>query len=325
MREYKVSDEIKRWVYDSMLKPNATSPIGNGMRRPYKPFLILAIIAECGESSFNRKIHVKDIAQNFYKFLISDDVLWEGIKNKDEGKLNWSMSRWDEGLEKKVIRTICLMPAEKLKREWDSFYQFDKKNKTIYLNYHGDTTELVSYLKDTCTALLHKILPNTIYSLDSINDDIFKALQIEMYYDIVIKEISKSKKIVQNNRSSKMDRLYARIVKERDNYVCQVCDDWKLVEAAHLYHFSKIKNDLSRGYDFDNGITLCRNCHGMHNRDLIAFKDGRLQYCEHLGGKQLEYNDTLNWHDPKNMNQKQIQYGNEHYNDFYKCKKEATQ
>ncbi len=52
---------------------------------------------------------------------------------------------------------------------------------------------------------------------------------------------------------------WAKQVKERDNYVCQVCGIYGVsLNSHHLYSwalFEKLR------YDIDNGVTLCSECH----------------------------------------------------------------
>ena len=51
---------------------------------------------------------------------------------------------------------------------------------------------------------------------------------------------------------------------KRDEYTCRMCDckqRW-LLEAHHIEPVRDHKNDLLI-FDIDNGITLCKECHGM--------------------------------------------------------------
>ena len=60
---------------------------------------------------------------------------------------------------------------------------------------------------------------------------------------------------------------WARIVKMRDNYICQCCGIKKSnkvkIEAHHIDNFH---DDIQGRYDVTNGITLCLICHKEFHR-----------------------------------------------------------
>ena len=54
-------------------------------------------------------------------------------------------------------------------------------------------------------------------------------------------------------------RKWRTQVKERDNYICQICGHInKNVIAHHLYDRCNFPDKI---YDLDNGVTLCKSCH----------------------------------------------------------------
>ncbi len=55
-------------------------------------------------------------------------------------------------------------------------------------------------------------------------------------------------------------------IKERDGYTCQLCGETNksILEAHHMKHKSKFP-ELQ--FDFNNGITLCLNCHVLQHLD----------------------------------------------------------
>ena len=56
----------------------------------------------------------------------------------------------------------------------------------------------------------------------------------------------------------KLDNLWSKVVRERDNYTCQHCGrHHKQVQAAHIFS----RNNKSTRWDPDNGVTLCYYCH----------------------------------------------------------------
>lgn len=67
-------------------------------------------------------------------------------------------------------------------------------------------------------------------------------------------------------RQSPEYKAWRKAVYERDNYACQHCGTNKDLHAHHIKTFSQYP-DLR--YDIDNGLTVCRLCHGnIHGRYL---------------------------------------------------------
>ena len=58
------------------------------------------------------------------------------------------------------------------------------------------------------------------------------------------------------------------LIRERDSYKCQICQNGDSKEAHCVHHIDEDKMNC----DFDNLVTLCRTCHTiLHNKkgDLI--------------------------------------------------------
>ena len=52
---------------------------------------------------------------------------------------------------------------------------------------------------------------------------------------------------------------WAKEIKRRDNYICQLCKKYGVpLHSHHLYSFDKFVN---KRYDVNNGICLCTRCH----------------------------------------------------------------
>lgn len=71
-----------------------------------------------------------------------------------------------------------------------------------------------------------------------------------------------------NYRLSKSHlKRWAITVKDRDNYKCQYCGEFRksILEAHHIIPISK---DYTKALDLNNGITLCLRCHAKaHETD----------------------------------------------------------
>lgn len=51
---------------------------------------------------------------------------------------------------------------------------------------------------------------------------------------------------------------WAKKVKQKDNYRCQICFKSENLESHHLYGYEQVE---SLRYEISNGITLCVGCH----------------------------------------------------------------
>lgn len=65
---------------------------------------------------------------------------------------------------------------------------------------------------------------------------------------------------------------WARLVKERDNYICQICGAKNDVMYAH--HIEPVSLNPIESTDIDNGITLCELCHkNVHKLPGCSLKE----------------------------------------------------
>ena len=76
---------------------------------------------------------------------------------------------------------------------------------------------------------------------------------------IVEKETPKDNRPIR--RGSKIYNKFRLNVLKRDE-VCQCCG---ATENLHVHHLSSFKLHNSRGADTDNGIVLCKECHGQYH------------------------------------------------------------
>ena len=68
--------------------------------------------------------------------------------------------------------------------------------------------------------------------------------------------VSTERELIANR---KKERIWAKKVKERDNWICQKCGTHKGKMIAHHKIFWTPKAESN--YDLENGITLCKSCH----------------------------------------------------------------
>jgi len=66
-------------------------------------------------------------------------------------------------------------------------------------------------------------------------------------------------------------RLWREFVFERDNYTCQECGNKGIYLEPH--HIIPIRESISRVFDINNGIALCRPCHQKTFRKEKLFED----------------------------------------------------
>jgi len=52
--------------------------------------------------------------------------------------------------------------------------------------------------------------------------------------------------------------IWAKMIKERDNYECQICGE---TEGINAHHYEGLKVNDMQSLDLDMGVTLCKKCH----------------------------------------------------------------
>jgi hypothetical protein len=83
-------------------------------------------------------------------------------------------------------------------------------------------------------------------------------------------------------RNGNMQR-WGNKVKERDNYICQVCGDTESLKEAH--HIDSVINHRDDMYKKENGVTLCVECHKtFHKQFGYGYNDSK-QWEQFIGGQ----------------------------------------
>ncbi len=92
-------------------------------------------------------------------------------------------------------------------------------------------------------------------------------LSLEVY-----KRIAAARVIKATGRHCLRNKQWRKACLERDEYRCQQCFTWNDLCVHHLKSF----NDYTKlRFDVDNGITLCRSCHGrLHGKENCFVKNG---------------------------------------------------
>jgi len=60
-------------------------------------------------------------------------------------------------------------------------------------------------------------------------------------------------------------KRFRRDVLKRDKFTCQMCKAKGKRVRLNVHHIMKWSSASSLRYDVDNGITLCKKCHGSVN------------------------------------------------------------
>jgi len=84
-----------------------------------------------------------------------------------------------------------------------------------------------------------------------------------------------AKRKVGTSRCSALNLEFRRKVKDRDGWKCTKCGS---SEDLHAHHIIPWRQDQSKRFDIDNGITLCCSCHAKEEgfqKGQIAWATGR--------------------------------------------------
>lgn len=103
--------------------------------------------------------------------------------------------------------------------------------------------------------------------------------QIERYKNAFAKRYPTKKSFYASRR---WQRIRQAVLK-RDNYLCQNCLRFGIkTQAEHVHHKIHLEDDVTKAFDMDNLISLCRACHNEMHPEKIehASIKGRLGYYE---------------------------------------------
>ena len=101
--------------------------------------------------------------------------------------------------------------------------------------------------------------------------------------------LTDEERLKNRNRMSDGDfRTWANLIKERDNYTCQICAKHGVNLNAH--HLNAWKSFPEQRFDLDNGVTLCTDCHKEFHSQYGYGDNTREQFNEYAASKTLVLN-----------------------------------
>ena len=93
-----------------------------------------------------------------------------------------------------------------------------------------------------------------------------------------------------------LDTLWAKTVKDRDEWTCQLCGMslHKIGGHANAHHILK-KQSYRLRYDLLNGVCLCQGCHrfGVHSEDGAVALEHLTKLKRKLGPARWKYLEDL--------------------------------
>ena len=98
---------------------------------------------------------------------------------------------------------------------------------------------------------------------------------------------------MQNTRDADAKHIHwARNVKERDNYTCQICR--AIGVRLHSHHLNSYDIFVDQRYILDNGITLCSVCHEKFHVIFGKGSNTKFQFEQFKKSRELILKALLN-------------------------------
>lgn len=82
---------------------------------------------------------------------------------------------------------------------------------------------------------------------------------------------------IDRKRKNVEDNKWKKIIKERDNYQCQICNS---KEKLHAHHLESWSSNKELRCEISNGVTLCQNHHILFHREYGKLNNTRKQFYE---------------------------------------------
>ena len=88
--------------------------------------------------------------------------------------------------------------------------------------------------------------------------------------------LTQEERIKQRNTPS--HRIWAHLVKARDNFTCQICQ--KIGGQLHSHHLNSYSKFPQERYKIENGVTLCKSCHWIFHKKYGKHRNTKEQFFE---------------------------------------------
>lgn len=85
---------------------------------------------------------------------------------------------------------------------------------------------------------------------------------------------------VTGSRSSREYNNWRKEIYKRDGYTCQKCG--KVGHGLHAHHIKNYKDNKDLRHDMNNGITLCKDCHGNFHKQYGYYNNNKCELEEYL-------------------------------------------
>jgi 5-methylcytosine-specific restriction endonuclease McrA len=112
----------------------------------------------------------------------------------------------------------------------------------------------------------------------------------------IVQVFKMPKKITKKSELKILDDTWKQRVKERDNFICQICNMKIVGKNCHAHHILPRQIRTCR-WDIDNGITLCYRCHkvGSYSSHMNAIwfafwlKKNKIKQFEYIVNKLVSF------------------------------------
>ena len=101
--------------------------------------------------------------------------------------------------------------------------------------------------------------------------------------------LTEEERLKNRHRTNEVEfRVWSKMVKDRDNYTCQICNQHRGKLNSH--HLNGWNAFPEQRFDLDNGVTLCTDCHKDFHSQYGYGDNTREQFDEYAASKTLVLN-----------------------------------
>ena len=254
------SEEAKKEINEQVKK----------LKYPYKPILIISLLKSIDDpkEAFNKEICILNndrFIKMYYDLIFSSSVFSYFLEKYVKAKKQW-FGVYNQVVKKQIISHVFELPASKINDAAPEYFEINKKNKTIKLNYpYNDYEYFYDYLLNYSFDVLKTCIPD----YDGLSRDEIINYDTSIYQMI----ISSSDDDYKISNTRKFQHVFSKLVKDNDKK-CIICcvENPAILEACHIKPYSMCNNQIER-YDINNGITLCKNHHKLFDSGYFTFDE----------------------------------------------------